>query len=70
MNKANKNNLIRIVATRLTMKYSECFEDIARHQNVTVGALIRQILIEWIDRKNDKCQKVITGISDIRNLTI
>jgi|GEM_PF-2769782 len=51
MNNINKTPLIRIVATRLTMNYCEWFEDIARQQNMTVAALIRQILIEWVDRK-------------------
>lgn len=49
MPKPTQNPLQYLVTTRLTMNYCEAFEDIARQQNTTVAALIRQVLMEWID---------------------
>ena len=46
---ANKTFLSSIVATRLTMNYCNDLTDIARQKNTTVAALIRQVLMEWID---------------------
>ncbi len=46
---ANKTFLSSIVATRLTMNYCNGLTDIARQKNTTVAALIRQVLMEWID---------------------
>ncbi|QSV55842.1 MAG: hypothetical protein HEP80_20245 [Dolichospermum sp. UKL201] len=49
MPKLTQNPLQYLVTTRLTMNSCESFEDIARQQNTTVAALIRQVLMEWID---------------------
>ncbi|MBD2280065.1 hypothetical protein [Aphanizomenon flos-aquae] len=53
MTNANQTFLSSIVATRLTMNYCNGLTDIARQKNTTVAALIRQVLMEWIDKNEE-----------------
>ncbi|WP_168539916.1 hypothetical protein [Anabaena sp. UHCC 0253] len=53
MTTIKQNSLTRVVPTRLTLNNYDLLSDIAKQNKSTTSALIRHILMEWIDKNEE-----------------